>query len=557
MTWFQILEGLFARLFISLIIFSLLCRTSVIRHTINTLEENLISRLKLISLFSLFSFLDIFCSTLTPANLITNKTVFVISAGLIGGPFVGFVTALSCIIFSLLFISYDFIMPSVLFLIFEGIISGFLSKWLHEQENIYADASAIGFSLTFVYLAVFALFRPENAHLAFTLEDAFFPVMFSAAVGTGSFIGILEDFYNQQDKIEGISAKTALKIINNSISILQNGLDFKSAQETADIIIREAETFDFVAITSMEEILGFTSYRTEKPFLSFLKQDFLLLFKSNFDLPATSLDVIRAFMNIPIFDDKRQIGYLCVGHILIPDITPFERTLADGIGTMISNQITVHNIKVKAELFAQAEIKALQSQINPHFLFNSLSTISYYCSEKPYIAKSLINDLANYYRKNLTDANTLISIRNELQHINAYIHLEQARFGERLKVNYEINTEDMFNLPALILQPIVENAIRHGLYPKVEGGVITIRIDQKQSYFRIAVTDDGLGIEKDYLKTVLRDDIPKKSIGLSNVNQRLVILYGSSFKLRIHSRVNKGTIVIMRIPLKEVSSEND
>lgn len=557
MTWFQILEGLFARLFISLIIFSLLCRTSLIRHTINTLEENLISRLKLIALFSLFSFLDIFCSTLTPANFINNKTVFVISAGLIGGPFVGFVTALSCIIFSLLFISYDFIMPSVLFLIFEGLASGFLSKWLHEQEKIYADASAIGFSLTFVYLAVFALFRPENAHLAFTLEDAFFPVMFSAAVGTGSFIGILEDFYNQQDKIEGISAKTALKIINNSISILQNGLDFKSAQETADIIIREAETFDFVAITSMEEILGFTSYRTEKPFLSFLKQDFLLLFKSNFDLPATNLDVIRAFMNIPIFDDKRQIGYLCVGHILIPDITPFERTLADGIGTMISNQITVHNIKVKAELFAQAEIKALQSQINPHFLFNSLSTISYYCSEQPQTAKSLINDLANYYRKNLTDANTLISIRNELQHINAYIHLEQARFGERLKVNYEINTEDMFNLPALILQPIVENAIRHGLYPKVEGGVITIRIDQKQSYFRIAVTDDGLGIEKDYLKTVLRDDIPKKSIGLSNVNQRLVILYGSSFKLRIHSRVNKGTIVIMRIPLKEVSSEND
>lgn len=95
---------------------------------------------------------------------------------------------------------------------------------------------------------------------------------------------------------------------------------------------------------------------------------------------------------------------------------------------MITNQITVHSIKEKAGLYDKAEIKALQSQINPHFLFNALSTISFYCSQQPQTAKSLINDLASYYRNNLTDGNTMISILNELQHINAYIHLEQARF---------------------------------------------------------------------------------------------------------------------------------
>ncbi|MBO6266188.1 MAG: histidine kinase, partial [Acidaminococcaceae bacterium] len=349
-------------------------------------------------------------------------------------------------------------------------------------------------------------------------------------------------------------AKIALKITNSTLSILQNGLNKKSASETVEIIIRDSETFDFVAITSMDEILGFTSYRTEAPFVDFLKNDFAKLFKSDFTIPTEKLDVIRACLTVPLYDDKRKYGYLCAGHILENRVTPMEETLINGIGTMISTQLTYHIIKEKADLLQQAEIKALQSQINPHFLFNALSTISYYCTQQPQTAKTLINDLANYYRKNLTDADTMITIREELQHIGAYIHLEQARFRERLKVDYELNTENSFMLPALILQPLVENAIKHGLYPKITGGKITIRIDEKPSYFRITVIDDGMGIAREKLATILDDSVPKKSIGLSNVNKRLNTLYGIKNRLRICSRVDKGTIVSMRIPVQEVTS---
>ena len=371
------------------------------------------------------------------------------------------------------------------------------------------------------------------------------------------FMGILEDFYNQQEKIEGISAKTALKITNNSISILQDGLNTTSASETADIILQEAETFDFVAITSLDEILGFSSYRTEAPFVSFLVDDFQNLFKTSFKQDAKNLDVIRSYINVPIYNDKHHVGYFCVGHILDSETTPFETTLAHGLGTMITNQITVHSIKEKAGLYDKAEIKALQSQINPHFLFNALSTISFHCSQQPQTAKSLINDLASYYRNNLTDGNTMISILNELQHINAYIHLEQARFGDRLKVDYDINIEESFLVPALILQPIVENAIRHGLYQKLEGGRIIIRIDKQKNSFRIAVIDDGLGMTSDRLKHIFDNTKPKNSIGLTNVNQRLITLYGPKNKLKIYSSMNNGTIVIMKIPFQEVSENND
>lgn len=550
MAWYEILTNLCTRIFLVLIFFSLLCRTALIRDTINTLHEKIWSKVTLILFFSVFSSIDIFCGTLLPTIVINNHSTYVISAGFIGGPVAGLVTGcISALTYGLLVDSY-LLIPMIL-TIAEGILAGKLSKWLHKQNYIFAQAGMIGYAFTSVYITILIVFGSDIIPTPYTIEDALFPLLFCIPVGTGSFMGLMEDFYNQQEKFEGISAKIALKITNSALSILQNGLDENSATETVDIIIKESETLDFVAITSMDEILGFTSYRTESPFVSFLENDFQTLFKNDFVLPKKRLDVIRAYLIVPIYDDKIKYGYLCAGHILDTEISPLEKTLINGIGTMISTQLTFHNIKEKADLLQQAEIKVLQSQINPHFLFNALSTISYYCTQQPQTAKSLINNLANYYRKNLKDTNTLITIREELEHIDAYIHLEQARFGERLKVDYELNMENTFMLPALILQPIVENAIKHGLYPKISGGKITIRIDEKHDFFRITVIDDGLGISRNTLSTILDDSVPKKSIGLSNVNKRLNILYGRKNRLRIFSRLNKGTIVSMRIPNRE------
>lgn len=551
MIWFDTLINLCARVFVVLIIFSLLCRTALIRQTLNTLQEKTWSKVRLVLFFSFFGCLDVFSGTYLPAVVVNNHSTYVISAGFIGGPAAGIATGCVISLLSAVLFAHPSLLSAVL-TIGEGVIAGLLSRWLHKQQYIFAHAGAIGYAITSIYIAIFAIVSPDIIPAPYTLEDIIFPLLFSVTVGTGSFMGLLEDFYNQQEKIEGISAKIALKITNSALSILQNGLNKKSASETVDIIIKESETFDFVAITSMDEILGFTSYRTEEPFVAFLENDFKTLFKSDFNVPEKQLDVIRACLNVPLYDDKRKYGYLCAGHIMDSEVSPLEETLINGIGTMISTQLAFHIIKEKADLLQQAEIKALQSQINPHFLFNALSTISYYCTQQPQTAKALINDLANYYRKNLTDADTMITIREELQHIGAYIHLEQARFGDRLKVDYELNTENTFLLPALILQPIVENAIKHGLYPKISGGKITIRIDEKPAFFRITVIDDGLGIARETLATVLDDSVPKKSIGLSNVNKRLNTLYGNKNRLRIFSRVNRGTIVSMKIPIQEV-----
>ena len=197
------------------------------------------------------------------------------------------------------------------------------------------------------------------------------------------------------------------------------------------------------------------------------------------------------------------------------------------------------------------EFQALQAQINPHFLFNALNTISYYCSVQPQTAKKLINYLADYYRQNLADPNTLISLRQELQHINAYINIEIARFGDKLKINYEIDDTAFFKVPALILQPIIENSVKHGLRSKLDGGTITITVSQDTEYFFISVHDDGIGIPEVKLASLLLDIPGRKSIGLTNIHKRLMAIYGPDNGLHIDSTYGTGTTVSFKIPKQE------
>ena len=151
----------------------------------------------------------------------------------------------------------------------------------------------------------------------------------------------------------------------------------------------------------------------------------------------------------------------------------------------------------------------------------------------------MINYLADYYRQNLADPNTLISLRQELQHINAYINIEIARFGDKLKINYEIDDTAFFKVPALILQPIIENSVKHGLRSKLDGGTITITVSQDTEYFFISVHDDGIGIPG------------RKSIGLTNIHKRLMAIYGPDNGLHIDSTYGTGTTVSFKIPKQE------
>ena len=227
----------------------------------------------------------------------------------------------------------------------------------------------------------------------------------------------------------------------------------------------------------------------------------------------------------------------------------------DEIGSLIqSYNFMLGEIKrlihvVTEEKMAQktAELNALQAQINPHFLYNTLDTINWMLLARGEDDISdLIVRLGELLKYSISGANTLVPLQEEVRYIRNYLEIQKCRMEERLE--YAISIEEACNVypcPKLLLQPLVENAIKHGLEPLVRGGKVCIIAVIDQGELKITVIDDGQGMEAEKIQDILLD----KRVGLKNVEKRIKLIYGQSYGLRIHSQKNNGTTVEIHLPL--------
>jgi sensor histidine kinase YesM len=204
----------------------------------------------------------------------------------------------------------------------------------------------------------------------------------------------------------------------------------------------------------------------------------------------------------------------------------------------------------------RAELRALRAQINPHFLSNALNTIRYFVRTDPETARGLLLNLSEVFQRALR-AGEFVSLQDELRYAEAYLALEKARFDERLHIEWSIPNTDLFDhlVPTLILQPIVENAIVHGIAPLAEGGMVKITIEESQNTLLLSVEDNGPGIDAARLAELLNQDKDDNgAIGLRNVDRRLRTLYGEAYRLVVTSELGGGTSVQIRIPLADTRS---
>jgi two-component system LytT family sensor kinase len=203
-----------------------------------------------------------------------------------------------------------------------------------------------------------------------------------------------------------------------------------------------------------------------------------------------------------------------------------------------------HRLQEQEKLLLAAKLEALANQINPHFLFNTLASISSLIRTQPETARALITKLSGLLRRLLRSTDHFVTLREEIEAIDEYLHIETVRFGPQLRVEKRIDpaTLDVI-VPSLILQPLVENSIKHGLSPKVGGGRITITSRLRDGHAIIEVVDDGLGMTQERLEGALGG-----GIGLSNVNERLRTIYGAHYQLKLRSTPGQGTSVSLEIP---------
>ena len=213
---------------------------------------------------------------------------------------------------------------------------------------------------------------------------------------------------------------------------------------------------------------------------------------------------------------------------------------------ILYNEKLLEADRLKDQIMA-TEMSFLQAQIKPHFLYNALSAIANVCEKDGKAAGELIIDLAVYLRGSLefNNLDKMTTIEKELEFVDTYFHIEQARFGHKIQLQKEVDIPLDMQIPVLILQPLVENAVRHGISKKREGGTVTVRMTQKDETVDIEIEDNGVGISDEKLKTLLRESDTTKSVGLINIHSRLLKLYGSGLSI---SSESGRTCVKLSIP---------
>jgi len=196
----------------------------------------------------------------------------------------------------------------------------------------------------------------------------------------------------------------------------------------------------------------------------------------------------------------------------------------------------------------ESQINFLHAQIQPHFLYNTLGTINAFCKIDSKKSQEILNHLSTYLRGKLkNDTDMFTSLKDELNLIKSYLAIEQIRFEERLKVEYDIDEDCNVLIPCLIIQPIVENAVKHGLIPKEEGGTLKISVKKEETNVVIKIEDNGIGISTDRLSDILEGK--ESGIGLSNTNERLKMYYNTDIKVK--SEAGKGSEFTITIPVKK------
>jgi two-component system LytT family sensor kinase len=203
------------------------------------------------------------------------------------------------------------------------------------------------------------------------------------------------------------------------------------------------------------------------------------------------------------------------------------------------------NLERHQQLLLKARMDALSSQINPHFLFNTLNTVSALIRFDPDTARGVVLKLSNILRRLLRKHETFVPLREELEFIDNYLDIEVARFGrDNLDIVKQLDDDTLETfVPSMLLQPIVENCLKHGLAPKLEGGKIQLSTTQRDGRLHIEIADNGVGITEEKMPHVYVE-----GIGLSNVRERLRVLYGTDFNLDIQSRPGEGTVIRIDIP---------
>ena len=252
------------------------------------------------------------------------------------------------------------------------------------------------------------------------------------------------------------------------------------------------------------------------------------------------------FVVAPLVVDGRVVGTLVA---VADDTTAVLARTTTEVARWVSSQIELAELDASRARLAEAEVRALRAQISPHFIYNALTAIASYVRTDPEHARELLLEFADFTRYSFRRHGNFTTLAEELRSIDRYLTLERARFGDRLQVTVRVAPEVLpVAVPYLCLQPLVENAVRHGLEGRAGPGRITILAEDAGADCTISVEDDGIGADPEQIRRAMVGEGDSDSIGVGNVDERLRQVFGDEYGLVVETGPGLGTKVSMRVP---------
>ncbi len=256
---------------------------------------------------------------------------------------------------------------------------------------------------------------------------------------------------------------------------------------------------------------------------------------------------LKSAVLAPLVAQDKRIGTLIAFYRSTGRPSHHELRVVQEAASLVSAQVELSLVAEQEERLAQAELRALRAQISPHFIYNALAAVAGDIHARPEEARDLLIDFAEFTRYLFRDGRSYVTLGEEIDHVERYLRLEQARFRESLHVTIDVPESTRGTVvPAMSVQPLVENAVRHGVERGAGMGRVTISAQIAGGDVELRVSDDGVGIEPERLGAVLAG--AGGGIGVSNVDSRLRATFGERYALRIESDLGEGTTAVMTVP---------
>ncbi|HML32702.1 LytS/YhcK type 5TM receptor domain-containing protein [Sporomusa sphaeroides] len=541
------------------------------RRALSQSQYRLRDKLVLICIFGFFSALGNYLSIPVLGAIANTRIVGAVAGGLLGGPMVGLGAGIIGAI-PRYFMGGFTMIPAVITNVIVGYLSGLVYARYGVRNIGVKTALAVSFGAE-VILKVMILAFSSSSEAAWELERVIaIPTTVANCLGVMLFVYIVRDVYQEQEKVQAKAAQQAMQVIHKANGVLWSGLTITSAQQVAEIIHSEIEA-NAVAVTDTEKVLAFIGEGADhhiigQPFITQAtklarqhRHTVITNDRASIGCPVCSCP-LTAVIDAPLLVNNRFQGSIKVYKTGAGIILPYEAELVQGIANFLSLQLLHGELEAKTMLLAQAEYNSLRAQIHPHFMFNTLGTIRAIIRTDPEQARALIKDLSDIIRRHIRPGREMNTIAEEMDFVDSYIRLEQARFGDRIQIIKVIDPEAYDQaVPVFAVQVLVENAVKHGISPKKEGGIIEIRVRREDNIVYISVRDNGVGIAGKSPAHLLEAQPMSQisagiGIGINNVHARIQRLFGHEFGISIKSGENEGTCVSIRLPWREVASDD-